>query len=171
MSATRSAEFDVDALYEALDERRRALGLTWAGTARAISEQFRDAPSRAISASTLTRTRGANVLEGDGVLQMLRWLGRVPESFVPGHAGGAPLPDIPHDEILRFDTKLIHAALDERRTQRGMSWSDVATEIRGVTAASLTRMSQGGRTMFPLVVRIAAWLERPVASLTRASRS
>ena len=165
------SDFDVRALYHALDERRRALGLTWAGIARAISAQFRDAPARAISASTLTHTRTANVLEGDGVLQILRWLGRAPESFVPGRAGGAPLPDVPPDHILRFDTKLIHAALDERRTQRGMSWSDVATEIRGVAAAGLTRMSQGGRTTFPLVVRIAAWLERPVASLTRASRS
>jgi len=168
MAAGRFADFDVDALYEALDLQRRARSMSWEQAAQAISGLFRDAPSRPVSPSTLTGMRGRGVLDGDGVLQMLRWLGRAPESFVPGHAGAAPLPDVPPNRILRFDTKLIHAALNARRTERGMTWKEVAGEIRGSSAASLARLAKGGRTGFPHVVRVAAWLGRPVASLTRA---
>jgi hypothetical protein len=49
-----------------------------------------------------------------------------------------------------------------------MTWKEVAGEIPGSTAASLTRLAKGGRTGFPDVARIAAWLGCPVASLTRA---
>jgi hypothetical protein len=87
MAAERFADFDVDALYEALDAQRCARAMSWEQAARAISAQFRDAPSRPLAPSTLTGMRGRSVLEGDGVLQMLRWLGRAPESFVPGCAG------------------------------------------------------------------------------------
>ena len=76
-------EFDVDALYAALDAQRQARGLTWAGLAREINRQFERVPVRAISVSTITGMRKRRVIEGDGVLQMLRWLGRTPESFVP----------------------------------------------------------------------------------------
>jgi hypothetical protein len=168
MAAERFADFDVDALYEALDAQRRARAMSWEQAARAISAQFRDAPSRPLAPSTLTGMRGRSVLEGDGVLQMLRWLGRAPESFVPGLAGAPPLPDVPPNRILRFDTKRIHAAPDARRAERGMTWKEVAGEIPGSTAASLTRLAKGGRTGFPDVARIAAWLGCPVASLTRA---
>jgi len=50
-----------------------------------------------------------------------------------------------------------------------MTWAEVAREIGGVGAAGLTRMAGGGRTAFPHVIRIARWLGRPVASLTRIS--
>jgi len=168
MAEERFTDFDVDALYEALDLQRRARAMSWEQAARAISGLFRDAPSRPLSPSTLTGMRARAVLDGDGVLQMLRWLGRAPESFVPVHGGAAPLPDVPPSRILRFDTKRIHAALDARRRERGMTWREVADEIPGTSAATLTRLAKGGRTGFPHVVRIAAWLGCPVASLTRA---
>ena len=168
MPDRRIADFDVDALYGALDARRRAAGLSWAEAAREISRLFRDTPARPISASTLSGMRGRATLEGDGVLQVLRWLGCAPERFVPGSGDASPLPDVPPDRILRFDTKAIHAALDARRTERGSSWGEVAREIPGASAASITRMAMGGRASFPLVARIAAWLGCPIASLARA---
>jgi hypothetical protein len=169
MIVRRFADFDVDALYQALDAQRRARGMSWSQAARAISEPFRDVPARPVSASTLAGLRGRSTLEGDGVLQMLRWLGRAPESFVPGHPETAPLPDLPSNRILRFDTQRIHAALDARRAERGMTWAEVAGEIPGFSAASLARLAKGGRTAFPHVVRLAIWLGCPVASLVRAS--
>ena len=118
--------------------------------------------------------RGRRVLEGDGVLQMLWWLRRTPESFVTGsqaaEAEGAELPEVAPHRILRFDTKAMYTQLEARRIERGLTWKQVSEQI-GCGAASLTRLSKGGRTGFPDVVRIAKWLERPVASLTHASDS
>lgn len=170
-----AADFDIDALYDALDARRRALGMSWQEAARAISRLFERASARPISASTLTGMRGRRAVEGDGILQILRWLERTPESFVPGHeetaAAAATLPDLGPDQILRFDTRTLYSALDARRTDRGMTWTQVAQEIGGLGAVSLTGLSKGGRTAFPQVMRIARWLGRPVASFTRASNA
>jgi hypothetical protein len=166
-----SVDFDVDALYAALDERRRARGLSWQGVAREVSRPFDTTPSRPIAASTLTGMRTRRAIEGDGVPQQLRWLNRTPESFVPGGAGAAAadcaLPHVAPNKILRFDTRAIYAALDAQRRDRGLTWKQVAIDIGGFQPAALTRLANGGRTGFPDVMRIARWLGRPVASLTR----
>jgi hypothetical protein len=105
---------------------------------------------------------------------MLLWLRRTPESFVPElEAADSPemqLPQVGPERTLRVDTKAVHAALEERRLERGITWKQVADEIGGIAPSGLTRLSKGGRTSFPDVMRIALWLERPVASLTRASQ-
>src|SRR4051812_21369707 len=77
-----SADFDLAALYDALDAQRRARGLTWAAATREIN-CFSTA-GHPMSASTITGVKSRAIVEGDGVLQMLLWLGRSPESFVPG---------------------------------------------------------------------------------------
>jgi hypothetical protein len=163
-------DFDVDALYAALDEQRRARGLSWQGAAREISGAFALTPARPVSGSTLSGMLKRRVIEGDGVLQMLRWLDRAPESFVPGNGGGAPLPRVPADKILRFDTRAIYASLDARRRERGLTWAQVANEIGGLRPAALTRLANRGRTAFPDVIRVARWLGRSVASLTWVTR-
>lgn len=63
--------FDTQALYDALDAQRTARGLTWTDVARETG----------VSTSTLTGTRRGGRLEVDGVLAMVRWLGREVESF------------------------------------------------------------------------------------------
>ncbi|HMF95074.1 MAG TPA: hypothetical protein VKE96_12300 [Vicinamibacterales bacterium] len=169
MSSVRSADFDIAALHGALDAERQARGLSWPQLAREISAPFRRL--RPISPSTLSGMRSHRAIEGDGVLQMLRWLNRAPESFVPGEPGVPPqpamLPDVGPTQILRFDTRQIYAMLDAQRAERALTWAQVAREIGDVSAAGLTRYANGGRTGFPQVTRIAAWLEVPVASLTR----
>ena len=50
-----------------------------------------------------------------------------------------------------------------------MTWRQVAREIGGVNPGGLTRYRDGGRTTFPQITRIARWLDRPVATLTRMS--
>jgi hypothetical protein len=162
------ADFDIAALYAALDAERDARGMSWAEVTRAVNALFARATVSQISASTITGIRSRRSVEGDGVLQMLRWLGRTPESFIPGATDGAPLPSVGSDKILRFDTRSLFAALDARRVERGIPWTQVAREIGGVSAASLTRVSDGGRTFFPEVVRITRWLGRPVADFVRA---
>ena len=169
-----TADFDIAALYAALDAQREARGLTWQAVAREINGQFAGQFSlvrtRPIAASTITGMRSRSTIEGDGALQMLRWLGRTPESFVPGSVTeGAALPEVPPHEILRFDTKKIYAAMDARRVEHALTWKQVANELGAGTSASLTRYANGGRTGFPIITRIARWLDRPVAYFTRAS--
>jgi len=64
--------FDPKLLYQALNERREARGLTWADVAREVG----------VSSSTLTRTARGGRMEADGMLAMCRWLSRPAESFV-----------------------------------------------------------------------------------------
>ncbi len=118
------------------------------------------------------RLRTKNVAEGDGILQMLRWLGRSPESFIAGREISqkfdARLPDAPPNKILRFDTRKLHAALNARRIERNLTWAQVAKEAR-VSASTLRYLSKGPRTWFPAVTRIVGWLQRPVAEFTRTA--
>jgi hypothetical protein len=170
MPSRRHDDFDVHALYAALDEQRRARGLSWLQAAREISRQNEGVSPRRVNPSTLTGMRSRRVIEGDGVLQMLLWLRRTPESFVPGSPEGAPLPDVDPSRILRFDSQAIHAALDAQRNERKLTWRQVEAEIRGVAPASLTRLSQGGRVGFPEIMRVIRWVGQPAARFTRQTR-
>jgi hypothetical protein len=170
-----STDFSIGALYSALDAQRQERGISWQQVVREINALFAHVPARPISSSTVTGMRNRSAIDGDGVLQMLRWLDRAPESFVPGHpdAAGetAKLPYAGPHQILRFDTRKLYSALDARRIERGMTWKQVADEIGGFNAATLTRFSKGGRVGFPHVMRITRWLGSPAARFTRASES
>ena len=167
-----TGDFDVDALYTALDTARAARGLSWRQLALEISAQFGRTGLSPIAASTLSGMRGKRFVEGDGVLQALRWLNRTPESFVPGHTPAADeaLPYVEADRILRFDAIAIYKALDAQRTVRGLSWPQVAREIGGVAPGGLTRLANGGRVGFPEIMRIFGWIGRPAISFTRVAR-
>ena len=167
-------DFSLLALYAALDAQRQARGLSWPQVLMEMGRGSKrtSTSTRRLSLSTVTGTRFRAAAEGDGVLAMLRWLNRTPESFVPGHRKsndiGARLPDIPDGKVLRFDARKLHAAVDARRIERKVTWTQVANEM-GFRAASLTRLSKGGRVGFPGVMRIFRWLDRPAADFTRAS--
>jgi hypothetical protein len=168
------ADFSLAGLYAAIDRQRQARGLTWQQAVLEINMVFGRISSRPISRSTVTGLRTKAVAEGDGVLAMLKWLNRTPESFLPGVdgadvSGANRLPDVPPASGLRFETKKLHAALNVQRVARGLTWQQVGREI-GLGAATLTHLSKGGRTGFPHVMRITRWLGRPVAQFTRASR-
>jgi hypothetical protein len=168
----RSRDFSLRALYTALDAQRRARGLSWSEATREMNGQSGRSSGHRLSPSTVTGTRIRTVAEGDGVLQMLRWLNRTPESFVAGHqeVAGDParLPDVPPRQTLRFDTRKLHAALDAQRVRRQLTWAQVATEV-GLGVSSLTHLSRGGRTAFPQVMRIVRWLATPATHFTRTS--
>ncbi len=163
--------FNIAALFEALDEQRRERQLTWAAVTREINAIFEDVDARPISSSTITGMRGRGANEGNGIIQMLIWLDRTPESFVPGYSGPeAKLPRVATDRILRWHTGLMYTALEEQRNERGMTWKQVAEELGPrFTAASLTRMATPGLVAFPHVMRIFAWLGRPAADFARPS--
>jgi hypothetical protein len=169
---TRSNDFSLAALYAALDAQRTAHGLSWSQATAEINRVSERPAIHPISPSTVTGTRTKSVAEGDGVLQMLLWLNRPPESFVPGYReseeGDRRLPVVAPHQILRFDTQKLHAALNSRRIERNLTWAQVAREL-ALGVSSLTHLANGGRTGFPHVMRMTGWLGRTAADFTRAS--
>ena len=81
---TRSTDFSLEALFHALDAQRLERGLTWAEVTREINRESERSPLHPVHASTVKATRTQRVAEADGILQMLLWLRRSPESFTPG---------------------------------------------------------------------------------------
>jgi transcriptional regulator with XRE-family HTH domain len=66
--------FDLEALYGALDAKRRAVDISW----RKAAEQM------GVSASTLTRMAQGASPDVEGFGKMVRWLGESADQFVGG---------------------------------------------------------------------------------------
>jgi hypothetical protein len=152
----RPADFDMAALHAALDAKRRALGLSWAGARRQIIRPDAVPVLHPISVSSVTGTGQGRGVEGNIVLQMLAWLDRTPESFVPGYlAPTTPrtqLPEAPADRRLQGTSQhfmALHAALDARRRERGMSCKQVAEEMGGFHPGHARRSCQGPPCRLP----------------------
>ncbi len=128
---------------------------------------------RPIAASTIAGLEHKPTGEGDGILQMLLWLRRTPESFVPGATDPASerfcRPQLETGRILRWDTRALFDALDEQRRVRQLTWTAVAREVRGFTPSMLMNLSKGGRIGFPRVMRLVRWLGQPAAVFTRVA--
>jgi len=168
----RAADFDLRALYDALDERRRSRDLTWAAVTAEVNRHR--TRLRPIAQSTITGLKDKSGGEGDGILQMLIWLGRTPESFVPGipdaDAPRFQLPPLQRGQILRWDTRALFAALDARRHERGLTWVALARELRGFTPGMLTNLAKGTRIGFPRVMQLVRWLGEPAIAFTRIAQ-
>jgi len=95
-------------------------------------------------------------MEADGVLAMLRVIGKVPEDFAPGVSAAAA-----RLKQGRFDTQALYAALDERRRDSGLSWTEMSRAI-GVGAGTLQRLARGGRINADLMLACTSWLGRQV---------
>jgi hypothetical protein len=125
MTVTRPADFSLAALYDALDAERQSRGITWRQAMKEINAVGRW-HVHPLSQSTVTSLRTKAVGEGDGILQLLRWLKRTPESFVAGYdqatAKVMKLPEIPSHQVLRFDTARLYAAIDAQRLERRLTW-------------------------------------------------
>ena len=165
--------FDLRTLYDALDEHRRSRGLSWAAATLEINRGA--TTGHPIAASTITGLKDKPVGEGDGILQMLLWLGRTPESFIPGFPDPDSerfrLPTPTAQQVLRWDVRALHAALDAQRRARGTTWAALAHEIGGVAPSTLTNLAKGGRIGFPSpVMRIVTWLDQPAVRFTHLAR-
>lgn len=164
----RPDDFSLRALFDALDQRRRERELSWAAVAAEMNGgQQRP---RSLSATTISGVGRRTAAEGDGVLQMLLWLGRSPESFVPGLAAGdrhllrSPGPG----RVLRWDTKGLFSALDAERRHRQLTWASAARDV-GLTPGMMRALAKGGRTSVPAVMRLVRWLGRPASEFTHAT--
>jgi hypothetical protein len=167
--------FDMKALHDTLGAERRARSLTWVELAAEINKPFQFTSSIPISVTTIRNMQTKRSVTSAVVLQILRWLGRTPESFLsrplsssnPLLAAGESLPDPGPSRILRFDTSAMHAALNAERVQRGMRWKQVAEELPGFTESMLANLATGPLIGFPRVMLITQWLHRPAADFVR----
>jgi transcriptional regulator with XRE-family HTH domain len=57
----------------------------------------------------------------------------------------------------QFDVAALHAALDAERGSRDLTWKDVAAQS-GVSASTLTRLSQGRRPDVDSLVALTHWI-------------
>jgi transcriptional regulator with XRE-family HTH domain len=166
-----AGDFDIDAFYDALDTERQMRGMSWAQLTAEINVPFQYAPSRPFSASTVTGIREKRSVTSAVILALLRWLGRSPESFVPGHVTvdetSERLPDVPDRQVIRVDTKALYMALDQARRYRGMTWNELASELPHTRSPMLTGLAKGPLIGFPQLTRITQWLGVPVARFVR----
>jgi transcriptional regulator with XRE-family HTH domain len=68
--------------------------------------------------------------------------------------------------MIRFDSVALYRALDRKRTARGLTWQQVATET-GVSSATLTRTREGGRMEVDGMLAMVRWLGVPVETFVR----
>lgn len=169
MTADTLRPFDAQALYQALDAKRTDLRLSWQGVADAVWQQSHELnvtrADHPIAVSTLTGIHKRNAISCQHALFVLRWLERAPEEFLaPGPAVvTAPLPACASDQRLRWDLAKLAEALDAKRQDLSLRWSDL-TDILPGTISQLTGIrSVSFAINMGLAMAITQLLERPAA--------
>lgn len=163
--------FDCGALFNALDARRRDLGLGWYELAAQMWQQSSDLNRQRSSDHPLCRgavqrlqERGATSCQY--ALFMLRWLQRPPEDFLTGpvvDVGDPRLPKTGTDNRLRWDLNQLHTGLNEQRRQQRLTWADLAGALGG-TPSRLTNLRTARLADMDLTMRITQWLGQPAAA-------
>ncbi|MGE3073158.1 MAG: hypothetical protein AB7N24_03625 [Dehalococcoidia bacterium] len=157
-----SPYLDLAALRDAVESERRRRSLAW----QEVGKQ--------LGIPTIRNMVESSHIQADAVVLVLQWLGRRCDEFVVRPGGGSapwagrePLP-APPPLFARFDTILLHAALDRVRMERGMTWTEVAAEL-GTQPGVIARFTKGGRTNAQLMVAAAEWADEPVEALLQPS--
>ena len=169
-------DFDIAALFDALDSERRNRALSWQGVAQELWDQSAALNARRddhpISASTLTGMAKRRDTTCQHALFMLRWLGRAPESFMPGSTADAQRTALRFagpDQRLRWDLQKLYDALDSQRRERSFTWPQLAHELQcrpsQLSGIKRARFAIGMR----LAMRIVAWLGRPARDFVHAA--
>jgi hypothetical protein len=150
--------FDLAALYRAVDSKRLRRRQKWPDVAAEIG----------LPLKVIRNVQFADVMEADGVLAIVRWLGVAPETFVRPVREG-PIPEyMAEGTAWRVDASALHAALDAARVLQGTTWTAIARDLGpGITPTSLKRLAAGGRVSIHLLAAAAAWLDEPIEAFTR----
>jgi hypothetical protein len=178
MPPTRDAQidFNIAALFDALDAQRRDRTLSWQGVAQALWDQSATLNAQRddhpISASTLTGMPKRGDTTCQHALFMLRWLGRTPESFIPGLTADAKrtvLPVAGPDQRLRWDLQKLYDSLDAQRRERDLPWPQLAYQLR-CTASQLSGIKRARFAIgMTLAMRIVLWLDCPARDFVYAA--
>lgn len=164
--------FDLIGFHRYLDEERQKRRLSWSQLAEEVNRPFTNIPSIPIHPATLRDMPKKRSVTSAVVLQVLRWLGRVPEAFlVPADKESemeAALPEVSMNHVLRLDTHALYTALEAERKRRGMTWVEVAAELPGFQPAMLTNLATGPLIGFPRVMLLTQWLGAPLSRFVSA---
>jgi hypothetical protein len=127
--------------HAALDVARQTRGLNWAELAAETNRPFEGTASIPIHPETLRDMLAKRSVTSAVVLQALAWLGRRPESFLTGPptVPRTPLPESGPGQVLRFDTRALHSALNAQCQTRRLTWTQVAAKLPGLTTTMRRR--------------------------------
>jgi len=160
--------FDCGALFDALDARRREVGLGWYQLADELWQQSsalnaRRSGDHPLCGGAVQRLPERGATSCQYALFMLRWLDRAPEDFLTGpvrDVGDVRLPEAGTDRRLRWHLDEVHGSLNDRRRQRDLTWSALADDL-GCTASRLTNLRTARLADMDLVMRVTQWLGAP----------
>lgn len=168
--------FDGEALIRALDTQRADRGLTWSELADELWNQSAELNAQladhSLCPGALVRTANRATMTCQYALPILRWIRRAPEEFLTGalvDVGDARLPEAGPDRRLRWDLSQLHAALDEQRRERGLTWRALADELN-CTPSRLTNLRTARLADMDLTMRITQWLGAPAAAFVHPTR-
>ncbi len=171
------AAFDFAAFFAAVDDARGQRDMGWyvlADELWELSAQLNaERDDHPLCGGAISRLGARGETSCQYALYLLRWLGRAPEEFLVGPAadvGDVRLPDPGVDSRLRWDLAQLHAALNEERQRRGLTWAGLAAEI-GCTASRLTNLRGARMADMALVMRVTQWLRRPAAEFIHPASS
>jgi hypothetical protein len=167
--------FDGDALIRALDDQRVECGLGWTSLAEELWQQSSDLNAElsdhSMCPGALVRTAKRGTMSCQYALIILRWIRRAPEEFLTGpvvDVGEVRLPDAGTDSRLRWDLSRLHAALNEHRRERGLTWAALAEEL-DCTPNRLTNLRTARLADMDLTMRITQRIGRPAAAFVHAA--
>jgi len=166
--------FDFAAFVAAYNAERRDRGLSWYDFADELwqqsSELNADRADHPLCGGAVSRLETRGETSCQYALFMLRWLGRAPEEFLIGpvvDVGDVRLPEAGRDRRLRWDLGELHAALNEQRQRRELTWAELA-QLIGCTPSRLTNLRTARMADLGLTMRITQWLEQPAAKFIHA---
>jgi hypothetical protein len=162
--------FDCGALFSALDAQRRDRGLDWYALAAELWQQSAELNARRsdhpLCGGAVSRLQQRGATSCQYALFMLRWLHRAPEDFLSGpvvDVGDVRLPEVGPDRRLRWDLSQTHAALNEQRRSRDLTWVALAREL-DCTPSRLTNLRTARLADMDLAMRTTQWLGQPAAA-------
>jgi hypothetical protein len=162
--------FDGDALIGALDAQRAERGLGWTALADELWQQSAELNAQlsdhSLCPGALVRTAKRKTMSCQYALIILRWIDRTPEEFLTGplvDVADLQLPEAGPAHRLRWDLRQLHAALNEQRRERNLTWAELAAEL-DCTPSRLTNLRTARLADMDLTMRITQWLGKPAAS-------
>lgn len=166
--------FDFGAFFAALDAQRQNHDLTWFELADELWDQSADLNAvrddHPLCGGAVSRLGRRGKTSCQYAMFMLRWLDRSPEHFLEGGSADAnnTLPVVDPAHRLRWDLQQLHRALDVRRTDEGLTWTELG-RLLGCTPSRLTNLRTARECDLDLAMRAAQWTGQSSSAYIRAA--